>query len=188
MPWEAIPTDEELIEQFLSGTRDQTESAFEHMVRRHGPKVLRICRQVLDRCQDAEDAFQTTFLALARHAGSIRNRSALGSWLHGVAYRVAIRAATRIARHPWRPMTTEPEDSLDAPEVVASRNEARPILHAELDRLPEGDRTLLVRCYLEGRSNEEAARLLGCPIGTVKGRLWRARGLLRERLVRTDLR
>jgi RNA polymerase sigma factor (sigma-70 family) len=85
-------------------------------------------------------------------------------------------------------MTTEPEDSLDAPEVVASRNEARPILHAELNRLPESDRTLLVRCYLEGRSNQEAARLLGCPIGTLKGRLWRARGLLRERLYRSGLR
>lgn len=188
MPWEAIPTDEELIEQFLSGPRDRMESAFELMVRRHGPKVLRICRQVLNRCQDAEDALQTTFLALARHAGSIRDRSALGSWLHGVAYRVAIRAAHRIARHPWRPMTTEPEDTLDAPEVVAARNEARPLLHAELDRLPESDRALLVRCYFEGQTNEEVARLLGCPVGTLKGRLWRARGLLRERLGQSGLR
>jgi RNA polymerase sigma factor (sigma-70 family) len=187
MPWEAIPVDEELIEQFLSGSRAQVEWAFELLVRRHGPRVLRICRQVLHRCEDAEDAFQTTFLALVRHAGSIRDRSALGGWLHGVAYRVAIRAATRGARRPWRPMTTEPETSLDAPEVVASRNEARPMLLAEVDRLPEGYRNLVVRCYLEGWSNEEAARLLGCPIGTVKARLWRARGLLRERLCHSDL-
>src|SRR5262249_9085422 len=155
----------------------QTESAFELLVSRHGPQVLRVCRQVLHRLQDAEDAFQTTFLALARHAGSIRDRSALGSWLYGGAYRVALRARARIARPPWPPVKTEPEDSLDAPEIVASRNEARPILHAELDRLPEDDRALLFRCYFEGRSNQEAARLLGCPVGTVKGRLWRARGL-----------
>jgi RNA polymerase sigma factor (sigma-70 family) len=187
MPWEAIPADEELIEQFLSGSRAQTEWAFELLVRRHGPMVLRICRQILDCCQDAEDAFQAVFLALARHAGSIRDRSALGGWLRGVAYRVAMRTASRIARHAWRQLTTEPEASLEAPETVASRNEAGPMVRAEVDRLPEGYRNLVVRCYLEGWSNEEAARLLGCPVGTVKGRLWRARGLLRERLGRSDL-
>ena len=82
---------------------------------------------------------------------------------------------------------TDHEVALEEAEIAAARNELRPILHAELDRLPEEYRTLVVHCYLEGKTNEEAARLLGCPVGTVKGRMWRARGLLRQRLSRTVL-
>ena len=182
MQRETTPTDSELIGRFLSGPRDQMESAFELLVRRHGPKVLRICRQVLDRCQDAEDAFQITFLALARNAGSVRNRSALESWLCEVAYRTALRVRTRTARHRAREVAVEPEAPLDPPEIAASRDELQSIVRAELERLPERDRAVLVHCYFEGRSNQEAARLLGWPVGTVTGRLSRARGALRERL------
>jgi RNA polymerase sigma-70 factor (ECF subfamily) len=172
----------ELIGRFLSGPRDQMESAFELLMSRHGPAVLRICRRVLRRFQDAEDAFQMTFLALARNAGSVRNRSALRGWLYEVAYRTALRVRTRTARHRARGVAVEPEAPLDPPEIAASRDELWSIVRAELDHLPERDRALLVHSYLEGRSNEEAARLLSCPVGTVKVRLWRARGALRERL------
>ena len=182
MQRETTPTDSELIGRFLSGPRDQMDSAFELLVSRHGPAVLRICRRVLGRSQDAEDAFQITFLALARNAGSVRNRSALESWLCEVAYRTALRVRTRTARHRAREVAVEPEAPLDPPEIAASRDELQSIVRAELERLPERDRAVLVHCYLEGRSNPEAARLLGWPVGTVKGRLSRARGALRERL------
>ena len=182
MQREATPSDTELIGRFLSGPRDQMDSAFELLVSRHGPAVLRICRRVLGRSQDAEDAFQITFLALARNAGSVRNRSALGGWLCEVAYRSALRVRTRTAGHRDRGKPVEPEAPLDPPEIAASRRELRSIIRTELDHLPARDRALLVHCYLEGRSNGEAARLLGWPVGTVKGRLSRARGALRERL------
>jgi RNA polymerase sigma factor (sigma-70 family) len=182
MQREAIPSDGELIGRFLSGPRDQRESAFELLVSRHGPTVLGICRRVLRRFQDAEDASQMTFLALARNAGSVRNPSALEGWLCEVAYRSALRVSTRTARHRARGMPVEPEAPLDPPEIAASRDELQSIVQAELERLPERDRAVLVHCYFEGRSNQEAARLLGWPVGTVKGRLSRARGVLRERL------
>jgi RNA polymerase sigma factor (sigma-70 family) len=180
-------TDEQLIEQFLAGQRDEAESAFEVLVRRHGPMVLGVCRQVLNRHQDAEDAFQGTFLALARKAGTIQNRRVLGGWLYQVAHRIAGRMRVRAARCRWLPGITDEAAALEEPWTTAARSELRPILHTALDRLPEKYRTLVVHCYLEGKTNEEAARLLDCPIGTVKGRLSRARGMLRNRLSRYGL-
>ena len=178
-------SDEHLIEQLLTLKRDQADRAFERLMNRHGPLVMGVCRQVLKHEQDAEDAFQASFLTLARRAATIQNRQVLGSWLREVAYRIALRRSIESARRRQRlPGLVREELSPEEPESNAARNEVRQILRAEVDRLPEEYRALMVHCYLEGKSNEEVARYLGWPIGTVKGRLWRARGLLRERLQR----
>ncbi len=177
-----IRDDEQLIELFLVGAPDEAESAFEALVTRHRPAVMTVCRRILDRIEDAEDAAQATFVALVRNAGRIRNRRVLGSWLCGVAYRVAIRmkhqSVRRRAAHNRAGGRVSPRRAEDAAAF-----ELRQILHDEVHHLPEDYRTLVVHSYLEGKSNEEVARILNCPIGTVKGRLWRARGMLRERLL-----
>jgi RNA polymerase sigma factor (sigma-70 family) len=179
-----IRSDEQLIDQFLTAQKEDSESAFETLVKRHGPMVLGVCRHVLRRDQDAEDAFQATFLVLARKAGTIHNREILGCWLHEVAYRTAIRARERRARSTPRMEIQEVAESHSGPENAASRNELRLLLRAEVDGLPGKYRSLVLHTYMEGKSNEQVAGLLGCPVGTVKGRLSRARDLLRGRLSR----
>ena len=179
-----IRSDEQLIDQFLTGQKENSESAFETLLKRHGPMVLGVCRHVLRRDQDAEDAFQATFLVLARKAGTIHNREILGCWLHEVAYRTAIRARERHARSTPRMEIQEVEESHSGPENAASRDELRLLLRAEVDGLPAKYRSLVLHTYMEGKSNEQVARLLRCPVGTVKGRLSRARDLLRARLSR----
>jgi RNA polymerase sigma-70 factor (ECF subfamily) len=180
-------SDCELIERFLTGECGDAEDAFEVLVTRHGPAVLEVSGRILKRCQDVEDAFQETFLALARKAGTIQHRLSLANWLYQVAYRTAIRMRAQIARHRAQLGLANHEVSPEEAEVTAARNELRPILDAELDRLPVEYRKLVEHCYLEGKTTEEAARLLGCPVGTVKGRMWRVRGLLRQRLSKSVL-
>ena len=182
-----IRLDEQLIEQFLNGARDEAETAFEVLVKRHGPMVLGVCRQILNRHEDAEDAFQATFLALARKAGTIRDPRVLGGWLYEVAFRIAIRAKARADRYPVLAATVDREAPPGGPEAAAARKELGLLLHSELDRLPERYRILMMRCYLDGQTNREVAQLLDCPIGTVKGQLYRARELLRQRLNGTAL-
>jgi len=179
-----IRSDEQLIDQFLTGQKEDSERAFETLLKRHGPMVLGVCRHVLRRDQDAEDAFQATFLVLARKAGTIHNREILGCWLYEVAYRTAIRARERRARSTPRMEIPEVAESHSGPENAASRNELRLLLRAEVDGLPAKYRSLVLHTYMEGKSNEQIARLLRCPVGTVKGRLSRARDLLRARLSR----
>jgi len=179
-----IRSDEQLIDTFLSGQKPDSEGAFEMLVRRHGPMVLGVCRQVLGQDQDAEDAFQATFLVLARKAGTIHNREILGCWLHEVAHRTALRMRERRARSRSRMEIQEVEESHSGPEQAASRNERRLLLRAAVDGLPAQYRLLVLHTYMEGKSNEQVARLLRCPVGTVKGRLSRARDLLRARLSR----
>jgi RNA polymerase sigma factor (sigma-70 family) len=180
-----IRSDGQLIDQFLTGQKEESESAFETLVKRHGPMVLGVCRHVLCRVQDAEDAFQATFFALARKAGTIRDREILGCWLHEVAFRTAIRARERRARStPPRMEIRDLEEARSGPEHAASHKELRLLLRAEVDGLPAKYRSLVVHSYMEGMSNEQVATLLRCPVGTVKGRLSRARDLLRARLVR----
>ena len=181
-----IRSDEQLIDQFLTGQKEDSESAFETLVKRHGPMVLGVCRYVLRRDQDAEDAFQATFLVLARKAGTIHNREILGCWLYEVAYRTAIRARERRARSTPRMEIQEVAESHSGPENAASRNELRLLLRAEVDGLPAKYRSLVLHTYMEGKSNEQIAGLLRCPVGTVKGRLSRARDLLQARLSRRD--
>jgi RNA polymerase sigma factor (sigma-70 family) len=177
-----IRSDGQLIDTFLSGEKEDSGTAFETLVKRHGPMVLGVCRNVLRRDQDAEDAFQATFLALARKAGTIHNREILGCWLREVAYRTAIRARERRARSTPRMEIQEVEESHLGPEHAASRDELRLLVRAEVDGLPAKYRLLVLHTYMEGKTNEQVARLLRCPVGTVKGGLSRARDMLRARL------
>jgi RNA polymerase sigma factor (sigma-70 family) len=175
--------DRELLRHFQ--TR-QDKRAFDALLRRHGSMVLDVCRNVLGNEQDAEDAFQATFLVLAQKAGAIRKASSVGSWLYGVAYRTAAKAKAGLAKrrlHEGRsasPTAAVPADDFTWREV-------RQLVHAELSRLPERYRAPLVHCYLEGKSQEEAARLLGVSRGTLQKRLDRGRASLRTRLVRQGL-
>jgi RNA polymerase sigma factor (sigma-70 family) len=181
----ALPSqdDDQLIELFLVGAEDAAESAFEALVARYRPMVMNVCRRVLNRPEDAEDAAQAAFVALIRHAGMIRNRRAVGSWLSGVAYRVAIRMRARAARRRAVDSRVGGDVQPRRVEDAAAVAELRQIVRDEVDGMPDDLRILLMHSYLDGRSNREVARILGCPIGTVKGRLWRARVMLRERLL-----
>jgi RNA polymerase sigma factor (sigma-70 family) len=178
-------SDADLLERFLA-RRD--EAAFELLVRRHERMVLGVCRRVLRHAQDAEDAFQATFLVLVRKGGSISKREVLAGWLYRVAYRVALRAHARSLRRSARetPAGTLPEAPAPA-APPAEDADLRPLLDQEVSRLPEKYRVPVVLCYLEGQTYEEAARHLGCSRGTVSTRLTRARELLRKRLSRRGL-
>ncbi len=174
--------DGELLERFLS-SRDET--AFETLVTRHGPMVLRVCHAALGDLDEAEDAFQATFLVLVRRAGSIRSRGSIASWLYGVASRVSARArvtAGRRGRHERASAAGRPSVAPAAAFEPDDREDPIPLLYDELARLPDRYREAVVLCYLEGQTCEAAARRLGRPAGTVKARLHRARGILRRRL------
>jgi RNA polymerase sigma factor (sigma-70 family) len=156
-------------------------AAFAALVARYGPMVLGVCRRVLRREQDAEDAFQAAFLVLALKARARAWPGLLGHWLYGVAYRTALKARSRASARREAPV-----QELPAPEPAGGELEAdvRAVLDEELNRLPAKYRTPLVLCYLEGKSTLDAARALGCPKGTVLSRLARGRDRLRQRLVR----
>jgi RNA polymerase sigma factor (sigma-70 family) len=175
---EAESPDTELLQRFLEG---REETAFAALVERHGPMVLSVCRNMVQNAADADDAFQATFMVLVRRAASIRKPQLLGNWLYGVAHRVAARARAQAARRRARERS---EVEMLAADPHRVNNEWNPVLHEELNRLPEKYRAPMVLCYLQGMTNQEAARLLAWPVGTVKGRLTRARELLRKRLTR----
>jgi RNA polymerase sigma factor (sigma-70 family) len=174
--------DEQLLDQFVAC---QDEAAFTTLVRRHGPIVMGVCRRVLGDCHDAEDAFQATFLVLVRKAHAIGSPHLLGNWLYGVAFRIAQKARTSRMRRLLReqqvaaPIAQLPDEGAGA--------DLGPVFEEELNRLPDKYRAPLVLCYLEGKAYSEAARLLGCPPGTISGRLARARELLRSRLGRRGI-
>ncbi len=178
-------TDGELLERFRSCDLEAAELAFAALIERHGPMVLRVCQSVLHEPHDAEDAFQATFLILVRRAPSIRKQGLVGSWLHGVAFRVAScqkAASARRRRHERR--AAEQSYSIAHHE---DRQEVVSVLHEELDRLPEKYRAPLVLCNLECLSHEQAASQLSWPVGTVRSRLARGRERLRSRLLRRGL-
>ena len=170
----------QLLERYL---HHRDEVAFEALVARHGPMVQGVCRRMLANSTDADDAFQATFLVFVRKARQLGPSDAIGPWLYGVATRVALRARSEVARRRrMQPITSEIGDAIDVRE--GADWESNEILDQELSRLPTKYRHPIVLCYLEGRTHEEAARQLKWPIGTVKGRLARARELLQARLTR----
>lgn len=185
--------DGQLLARFTADRDDLAEVAFAALVHRHGPMVLRVCRQVAGDPHTAEDAFQAAFLILARRARSIGRPELLGNWLYGVALRTAREARLRDDRRRRRELSgTEPEGAEPATEalppdaVVVSREEME-ALHEEVSRLPERYRVPVVLCELEGLTYQEAAIRLHCPVGTIGVRLKRARQRLRVRLTRRGL-
>ena len=178
--------DSELLEQFVSGSEEVAEAAFTALVDRHGAMVLGVCRRVLGNRHAAEDAFQATFLVLARKAPAIARREQLASWLHGVARRAAMDARARAARQHAREKRlgiTSPVERMD--EI--QKSELRSVLDEELAGLPERHRAAIVLCELEGLSRREAAGRLGVSEGTLSSRLARAKIRLRDRLTRRGL-
>jgi RNA polymerase sigma factor (sigma-70 family) len=180
-------TDRQLLDRFAGRRDPAAEAAFEVLVRRHGPMVLRVCRNALIDPNDAQDALQATFLVLVRRCGSLRGLDSLGGWLYGVACRVSARARVEAARRRAvesraAARVVEAVEPSDADDI--DRDELGPIVQEEVRHLPEKYRAVVVLCYWEGLTQEQAAAQLGCPLGTVRSRLARARDLLRRRLRR----
>jgi RNA polymerase sigma-70 factor (ECF subfamily) len=198
-------SDRQLLQRFV---RRREQAAFETLVRRHGARVLAVCRRVLRNEHDAEDVSQAAFLLLARKAGLIPWRESVAGWLAVVASRLALHARSTAARRldrerpaaslpaardseleqegnwSWLPEQDHPQED---PLAEVARRELRLVLDDELDRLPEKYRAPVVLCYLEGKTNAEAADELGWPTGSMSRRLARARALLQERLTRRGL-
>jgi RNA polymerase sigma factor (sigma-70 family) len=183
LPEEAEPTEGQLLECFVS---HRESAALEALVRRHGPMVWGVCRRILRHQQDAEDAFQATFLVLVRRAASVRPREMVGNWLYGVARQTALKARASAAKR-----RTRERQMADMPDPAAKEQdfsrEMQAVLDQELSRLPNKYRVVLVLCDLEGWTRKEAARQLGLPEGTLAGRLTRGRALLGKRLARHGL-
>lgn len=173
----AVLDDVQLLDCFL---QSHDEDAFASLVGRHGPMVWGVCRRLLHP-HDAEDAFQATFLVLARKAGSIRSKATMGNWLYGVAHQTALQARRTIARRKAREVqvTTMPDTAAVAVEPAT---DLHPLLDEALSYLPDIYRVVIVLCELEGLTRKEVAGRLGVPEGTVAGRLARARALLAKRL------
>jgi RNA polymerase sigma factor (sigma-70 family) len=176
-------TDGQLLEGFLAR---HDEAAFAALVRRHGPMILGVCRRLLRQEQDAEDAFQATFLVLARKAASIRPREVVGNWLYGVACRTAMKARTMNARRRQREGRAGIKATAEAPSGE-TWDDLLPLLDQELSRLPDKYRVPVVLCDLQGRTRREVAAQLKVPEGTLSGRLTTARRMLARRLARYGL-
>lgn len=178
--------DQPLLESFL---RQQDPEAFAMLVERHGPLVLRVCRRMLNRAQDVEDAFQATFLILARKAQAVRQERSLSGWLYTVAQRAACQIRSRAARRQrqetlvgdWSTAAV-PASGIGDPVREAQRREECALVEEEVGRLPEKYRHLLILCDLLGQTHAEAAQELGRPPGSISRHLERARALLRQRL------
>jgi RNA polymerase sigma factor (sigma-70 family) len=175
--------DAELLARFAA-TKDQ--AAFELLVWRHASMVLNLCRRLLRHEQDAEDAFQATFLTLARKAGTIRRSESLAGWLHRIAYRVSLYARSRRAARRSQQALDEAQLP-DMSQGAAAEPDFWAVVDEEVERLPSRYRQPFVLCCLEGKTDREAADELGCPRGTVLSRLARARARLRVRLSRRGL-
>ncbi len=180
----------ELVQRFVA---ERDETAFTTLIARHGPMVLGVCRQLLRDPNDVDDAFQATFLVMVRKASSLRRSDLLGNWLYGVATRIAAKTRTNAARRTARFTSARDVAEVDSNgwHHGSGSREAdgvrEPWLHEEVGRLPEKYRVPVVLCYFEGLTHEQAAASLGWPVGSVKGRLARARELLRRRLTRRGL-
>jgi RNA polymerase sigma factor (sigma-70 family) len=178
-------TDGQLLERFANGHGEAAELAFAALIERHGPSVFRICRSILRGEHDAYDAFQATFLVLVRKGQTLWVRDSLEPWLHQVAYRVAQcakSAASRRRRHEGLYAANASTTSVEEGDKLAPQ--VAPIIHEEIEQLPERYRLVVILCDLGGGTHESVARHLGWPIGTVKSRLSRGRERLRSRLLR----
>ncbi len=180
-------SDSQLLEAFLSRRDEEAEDAFAAVVERHGPMVLRVCRRILTDLNDADDAFQVTFLVLARKARAIARRERLANWLYGVAVRTAKEVRKSAARRRVREGPMDDMSRVEVSTEQADIDELRLVIDDELSRLPESFRSPIVLCDLEGKTQREAAAHLGVPVGTVSSRLSRGRDLLRRRLTRRGL-
>jgi RNA polymerase sigma factor (sigma-70 family) len=176
----AEAADAELLARFIL---HRDEAAFTALVRRHGPRVLAVCRRVVRDEHAAEDAFQATFLVLARKAESLTQPELLGSWLYGVAYRTANKAKIEAARRRARERRAVRAQEVN-PDDECARQDVRAVVEEEVHRLPERYRLPVVLCYLQGQTNAEAARRLGISRGSVATLLARARDKLRRQLTR----
>jgi RNA polymerase sigma factor (sigma-70 family) len=176
-------TDAELLGRYLV---HRDEAAFEALVWRHAAMVLGVCRRTLGTEQDAEDAFQATFLAFARAARTITQRESVGGWLYRVAGRIAAKARARAAKQVIHALPDLVQPGADPADVAAARD-LRAAVDEEIRRLPVKERAPIILCYLEGLTNEQAAGRLGCPCGTVADRLARGRRRLRSRMTRRGL-
>jgi RNA polymerase sigma factor (sigma-70 family) len=172
--------DRQLLERFAT---QHDQAAFEALVQRHGPLVWHVCRRVLHQSHDVEDAFQATFLVLARKAAAIRKQDSLSCWLYGVAYRIASKVRRAASRRRTFGIVEVVSSSAD-PLAEATWREGCTVLDEELSRLPEKYRNPLLLCGLEGKTRDEAAQQLGWSLSTFKRRLEKARQLLRTRLAR----
>jgi len=175
-------SDGQLLQRWLA-SRD--EAAFELLLRRHGPLVLGLCRRLLRDPRDVDDAFQAVFLTLLRKASHLRDHRALAAWLYRIAYRVCLRAL-KDRRADVAPLTEDEVAARPETDELLWRD-LRPVLDAEVNALPERYRVPFVLCHLQGKTNQEAADALGCPLGTILSRLHWARERLRARLTRRGI-
>ncbi|MGE3809345.1 MAG: sigma-70 family RNA polymerase sigma factor [Gemmataceae bacterium] len=181
-PADAARSDRELLAAFAAGDH----AAFQELLERHGPMVLALCRRLLSDEHAAEDAFQATFLVLARKAGSPGWHESIGCWLHEVATRTALQARSQASRRRAQELKVDPM-TLSEPTAELAQRELQAVVDDELRHLPHRYRAPLVLCYLEGKTNEQAARELGWPTGSMSRRLDKGRELLRARLQRRGL-
>jgi RNA polymerase sigma factor (sigma-70 family) len=179
----AACSDRELVERLRAGRDD---AAFRAVLERHGPMVFQVCRRALNSTADVEDAFQATFLVLVRRGHTIRRHTSLASWLHGVARRTALKLRTQASRRRRRETRSARPASVGLADDT-TWGELRGLLDEELERLPEACRTALVLCYLEGRTQDEAAAQLDVSKSTLRRHLERARGMLGRRLARRGI-
>lgn len=178
-------SDADLLARFVA---NRDEAALDVLVRRYAGMVLGVCRRRFGDTADADDAFQATFLVLAQQAGTIAKGASLPAWLHRVATLTSLKLAGRTYRRGTAPMNDEPVDTkFESPESSAERTELKGVLDEELSALPDVYRSALVLCGLEGKTNVEAAALLGVPVGTVDSRLHTAKAKLRGRLVKRGI-
>ena len=167
-------SDSELLDAFIA-RRD--EAAFAELVHRHGPKVYAVCRRVLGRHQLAEDAYQATFVVLARKAHRVHPRSAVGGFLYGVARKAALEAYVVSRRRKEALVARVPDVSVN--DHPRADPDALTALDEEIANLSDALRAAVVLCELDGVGRAEAARQLGIPQGTLSSRLAAARRGLR---------